>query len=251
MRDPKTLAYINLFAVLGAIPSMMEIVPEAGEILGKSSCSIGIAVKGGPSATLIFAQGRCVMKEGCEDCVIKLPFGSPEKFNGMIEGTVTPIPAKGFMHLPFLLRKFTKLTDLLSRYLRPTEEDLADPEFKKRSTTLLFGVIGRAIVQIGNHDKVGRASASYIVDGAVKLAITGGPSAAIVAKNHRLTYTKKVPAQVMSYMVFSDMDTARDLFDGKINSVAAVGLGGVRIGGMVSQVDNVNRILDRAALYLA
>ena len=28
-------------------------------------------------------------------------------------------------------------------------------------------------------------------------------------------------------------------------------LGGVRIGGMVSQVDNVNRILDRVALYLA
>ena len=115
----------------------------------------------------------------------------------------------------------------------------------------MFGVIGRAIVQIGNHDKVGRASASYIVDGAVKLSIENGPTAAVVARNHQLTYTRKIPEPIMSYMTFSDMDTARDLFDGKINSVAAVGLGGVRIGGMVSQVDNVNRILDRVALYLA
>lgn len=251
MRDAKTLAYINMFAVLGAIPTLMEIVPEAKAILGKSACSIGIAVKGGPSATLTFAGGKCVMKEGCEDCVIKLPLGSPEKFNGMVDGTVTPIPVKGFTKLPFLLKKFTKITDLLTRYLRPTAEDMADAEFRNRSTTLMFGVIARAIVQIGNQDKVGQASASYITDGAVKIAIENGPSAAIVVKNHQLTYSKKVPDQFTSYMTFADMNTARELFDGKINSVATVGLGGVRVGGMVSQVDNVNRILDRVALYLA
>ena len=35
------------------------------------------------------------------------------------------------------------------------------------------------------------------------------------------------------------------------NAIAAVGLGQVRIGGMICQVDNVNRILDRVAAYLA
>ena len=38
---------------------------------------------------------------------------------------------------------------------------------------------------------------------------------------------------------------------GKVNAVACVGEGKIRIGGMISQVDNVNRILDRVALYLA
>jgi hypothetical protein len=47
------------------------------------------------------------------------------------------------------------------------------------------------------------------------------------------------------------MGTARQLFDGQINAVAAVGLGKVKVGGMISQVDNINRILDRVALYLA
>ena len=51
-------------------------------------------------------------------------------------------------------------------------------------------------------------------------------------------------------MQFADLATARALFDGKINAVAAVGEGKVRIGGMISQVDNINRILDRVALYL-
>ena len=56
---------------------------------------------------------------------------------------------------------------------------------------------------------------------------------------------------VTSQMVFDSLTTARDLFDGRINAIVAVGMGQVRIGGMISQVDNINRILDRVAIYLA
>ena len=55
----------------------------------------------------------------------------------------------------------------------------------------------------------------------------------------------------MAYMEFSSMEVARDLFDGRRNSVSSVGTGDVRVGGMVVMVDNMNRILDRVALYLA
>ena len=73
----------------------------------------------------------------------------------------------------------------------------------------------------------------------------------IRAKDHRLTVLDSVNENFSSYMEFKDMDTARDLFDGKINSVASVGFGLVRVGGMISQIDNLNRILDRVSLYLA
>lgn len=251
MTDAATLAYINLYGILGAIPAMLEISAEAKKILGKSACSIGFAVKDGPAATLSFAGGRCILREGVDDCTVKLPFASPEKFNGLIDGTVTPVPSRGFTKLPFLLGKFTKLTDLLTKYLRPTEEDMADPEFAKISTTLLFGVITRAVCQIANHDRVGKASASYIVDGVIRLGIENGPAFAIQAKKNRLTAMAKVPENVTSMMTFRDMDTARALFDGKINAVASIGTGDVRMAGMISQIDNVNRILDRVALYLA
>ena len=47
------------------------------------------------------------------------------------------------------------------------------------------------------------------------------------------------------------MKLARDLFDGNVNALACIGSGDIRMGGMISMVDNVNRILDRVALYLA
>jgi hypothetical protein len=52
-------------------------------------------------------------------------------------------------------------------------------------------------------------------------------------------------------MAFSNLTDARAIFDGKLNAVAAVGLGIVRIGGMISMIDNLNRILDRVSFYLA
>ena len=248
--DARTMAYINLYGVLGGLVALCDIVPEAKKILGKSTCSIGFDVKNGPAATLTFVGGRCILKDGVENCAIRIPFSTCEKFNGMVEGTVTPIPTRGMTKLPFLLGKFKKLTTLLEQYLRPASEKLEDAVFLKQSTAILFRVIASAVAQIANHDKVGQASASYIVDGTIRLEIEGLTKAALIAKDHKLTFSDKVPKTVFSYMQFADVKTARDLFDGKINSVAAVGLGDVRIGGMISQIDNINRILSRVELYL-
>ena len=251
MKDARTLAYINLFAILGAIPYLCELDPEAAKLIQGQQVSIGFSVKGGPEATLFFGGGKARMVPGTDRCQVKLPFASCEKFNGLIDGTVTPIPTKGFSKISFLLKRFTKLTDRLSAYLRPEPADLQDPEFFRISTTIMFHVIAEAIAQIANEDKVGQFSASNIVDGAAKLAITDGPAAALLCRNHRITAIHHAPEKYMAYMEFQGMHLARDLFDGNVNAIAAVGQGQVRIGGMISMIDNINRILDRVALYLA
>ena len=97
-------------------------------------------------------------------CNIMLPFSSCEKFNGMIDGTVTPIPSKGFQHIGFLLNSFTALTDLLTKYLRPDPADLEDEEFFVTSTTLMFYLISVAIAQIGNNDAIGQFSRSFLTE---------------------------------------------------------------------------------------
>lgn len=250
--DARTLAYINLYAVLGSLESLCELDPEAKKIVSRQKpVSVGFEVKDGPSATLVFGRGRCVLKEGCADCTIKLPFSSCEKFNGLIDGTVTPIPRKGFLHLGFLLKDFVKLTDILTRYLKASPEDLADPEFKKKSTILMFYVIVSALSQIGNEDPIGRFSASNIVDGVIQLSIHGGPCAGIRVRSHHMETVKRRPKNPRALMEFGSMELARDLFDGRVNSVACVGAGDIRMGGMISMVDNVNRLLDRVSLYLA
>lgn len=253
MTNALTLSYINLFAILGALKPLCELDPEASSLIKNKNVALGIAVKGGPCATLHFEKGKVYITEGVSRCHIKLPFSTPEKFNGMIDGTVTPIPSKGFTKISFLTGPFIKLTDILTKYLRPTAEDLKNENFFRISTRLMLYVITEAVAQIGNRDKIGQASASYMVDGIVHLSIKNEITTAIQVLDHHLTVLSDVPerSKAMSYMEFADLHVARELFDGQRNAVASVGEGLIRIGGMISQVDNVNRILDRVALYLA
>ena len=165
--------------------------------------SVGFDVAGGPKATLYFKNGRCRMEQGCSNCDVKLPFSSCEKFNGLIDGTTTPIPSKGFHHIGFLLNSFTKLTDLLSKYMRPDPEDLKDPDFFRISTLLLLNTITVAIAQIGNNDEIGKFSASNMVDGEISFSIKGAASTTIRVKDHRLLGIKKA----------SDNPRARRLYD--------------------------------------
>ncbi len=252
MTDSRTLAYINLYAVLGSLENLCELAPEASSLLtNKKPISIGFEVKGGPSATITFKNGRCRMEQGCSKCDVKLPFSSCEKFNGLIDGTTTPIPSKGFHHIGFLLNSFTKLTDLLSKYMRPDPEDLKDPDFFRISTLLLLNTITVAIAQIGNNDEIGKFSAKNMVDGEIAFSIKGAASTTIRVKNNRLLALKKPCENPRAIMEFSSIELARDLFDGKVNAIACVGTGDIVMKGMISMLDNLNRILDRVALYLA
>jgi len=250
--DATTLAYINLYAILGALKYLCEESAEARAILGDSRVDLGIAVKNGPEAMLRFEDGSVRVLQGTDGCDILLRFGSPEKFNGMIDGTVTPIPSKGFTKIGFLLKKFTKLTDLLSAYLRPSPEELEDGEFFRISTTLMFHVILESVAQIGNHDKFGRFSAGWTVDGNVRLAILpDGVEGYISVKDHKLTAVHGKAQEVMSSMEFIGMKNARALFDGEMGSFPLICDGKLLMKGMISQLDNINRILDRVAVYLA
>ena len=90
-------------------------------------------------------------------------------------------------------------------------------------------VIGGAIAQIGNYDQVGKFSASNIVDGTVKTRLPD-------------------PRAIME---FESTELARWLFDGKENAMNCIGKKKIAVSGMISMLDNVNRILDRVSIYLA
>lgn len=252
MTDAKTLAYINMYAILGALENLCELDSEASELVKtKKPVSIALAVTDGPSATITFKNGRCRMEQGLNECDVLLPFSSCEKFNGLIDGTVTPIPAKGFSKIGFLLGKFTPLTDKLSAYLRPDPEALKDDKFFEISTKLMFYVITTAISQIANNDKFGKFSASQTPDGIIEVAITDCVSAGIIVKDHHFVTIKQKPDTFRSKMEFCDIRTARALFDGEINAVASIGEGKIGMFGLINMIDNANRILDRVAVYLA
>ena len=253
MTDSKTLAYINMYAIFGTLENLCELDENARALLkNKKPLSIGFDVKNGPAATLYFKNGYCRLEDGCNPkATIRIPFSSCEKFNGMIDGTVTPIPTKGLLHIGFLLKSFMPLTDLLTKYLRPDPKDLEDKAFFETSTKLMFYLITVALSQIGNRDEIGCFSAHLIPDGVIKMSIKDGPAAGIRVCDHHMVTIKKNPEKYRAIMEFESIELARDLFDGKVNSVACIGEGTIAMGGMINMIDNVNRILDRVALYLA
>lgn len=252
MVDKKALAYINMFAVLGTLENLCELDEKAKKILeGTKPVSIGFDVKGGPRATLSFENGKCLLTEGCDDCDIRLPFSSVDKFNGLIDGTYTPIPNKGFTKINFLLKTFIALTDRLNEVMRPSEEAMKDPEFFKLNTVLTFYTVSVAISQLGNQDEVSRFSASNMDDGDILISIKDGPKSVIHVKDHVLTTEKEGKGDPRCVMEFASMELANDLFNDKVNSLACIGDGSITMKGMIAILDHMNRILDRVSMYLA
>jgi hypothetical protein len=246
------MAYVNLFAVLGTLENLCDLVPEAKDILkGKGPISIGFEVKGGPSATLTFDDGKCRITEGCGSCTIKLPFSSCEKFNGLIDGTVTPIPSKGFTKISFLTKTFVPLTELMTKYLKPSKEDLADERFREINTRLTLYTAAAAIAQIGNVDKSGRFSAGLMPDGDIAIDIRDVMGVTVKVKDHRLATVKQPCDKPRASMIFSDLDVAGKLLNGEVSSMACICNGSVEMHGMLNMIDNLNRILDRVGQYLS
>lgn len=263
MKDEETSAYINMYGILGALVDLCEASGEAKALAdrealpGGKPVRVGLAVKNGPAMTLGFAGGRCTSEEGEGPCDIRLPFGNCGKFNGLIDGTVTPIPSKGFTKLKFLTGNFVKLTKILETYLRPDPSALSDTAFFEAGTRIMFFLIAQAAAQIGNHDKIGRFTSSNIVDGTVVLSIAGGGpgaaplQAAITVKDHRLSVSRNIPEHYQALMEFQDLRLARRLFDGQVSALGCVGQGLIVMRGNLGMLDNINRILDRVAVYLA
>jgi hypothetical protein len=250
--DSKTMAYVNLFAVLGTLENLCELVPEAKEILkGKAPVSIGFVVKEGPSATLTFADGGCRITEGCGNCTIKIPFSTCEKFNGMINGTVTPVPSKGFTKITFLTKTFVPLTELLTKYLKPSKEEMKDDGFREINTKLTLYTAAAAIAQIGNMDKSGRFSAGLMPNGDIAIDVRDVMGVTINVKDHHLTAIKKPCEKPRASMVFSDLEITNKLLNGQVSSMACICNGSIEMHGMLNMIDNLNRILDRVGQYLS
>lgn len=248
--DATTLAYINMYAVLGRIPDLCRLSAEARALLPEKPVSLCLSVRDGPAITLRMGAGQCTAMPGAGHYDIRLPFSSCEKFNGLLDGTTKPFPSRGFTKISFLTGSFTRLTDILSRYLRPSEADLAQEAFFAASTELMLYVVANALAQVANHDKIGRFTASNMVDGTIVMGIKGGPAAAMEVNGHALQALPAPPAHPTAIMEFADLRLARGLFEGKVSAMACIGTGKIETRGNMSLLDNMNRLLDRVALYL-
>ena len=253
MIESKAMAYVNMYGVLGCLENLCAIDGPAKAILAEleKPVSLCFSVKNGPCCTFHFTKEGCVMTEGDAGCTAKMVFVSPEAFNNLIDKSTPGIPTKGAVTvLKFLLGPFTKLTDRLTELLRPSEEALADRAFFEESTILTLYTIAGAISALANNDSISKISAEYTVDGEISLGIKDAAYVTIVAKDHRFTTIKERSKNPRAIMEFADLDLAAGLFAGKVSTINEMCKGTIYLRGMISMLDNVNRILDRVSVYL-
>lgn len=253
MKEAKAMAFVNMYGVLATLENLCEMDDEAKAICAgiKKPISLCFDVSGGPCCTFHFSKKGCSMSEGSYGCTCKMNFASPEKFNALIDESKPGIPVKGVAQvLSFLLGPFTKLTDRLTKLLMPSEEDLKNRAFFEESTVLTFYTIAGALSALANSDSISQQSALYTVDGDVQMGIKDTCYATLRVRGHKFETIKEKPDTPRAIMEFNSIDLAYGLFTGTASTMAELCAGNIYMAGMISMVDNINRILDRVAVYL-
>lgn len=254
MIEQKALAYVNMYGVLGSLENLCAMDEKAKTILREltSPVSLCFSVTGGPECTFHFTKDGCRVTDGDAGCNAKMVFGSPEKFNNLINNAKPGLPMKGIIRtLAFLMGPFTKLTDRLNEVLRPSEEALQDETFYEENTLMTLYVIAGAVAALANHDSISKISASGTVDGDIQMAIPGKAVITLRVKDHQFTAIKAASPHPRATMEFADIRLAHGLFNGEVSTVNEMCQGHIVLAGMISMIDNVNRILDRVSVYLS
>lgn len=255
MLDTRAMAYVNLYGILACLENLCSLDQQAKAILNEKiskPVSICFDVKGGPCGTLHFTKNSCHFTEGSDNCTCKMSFSSPAAFNQLIDNSKPGIPIKNPVQvLAFLLGPFTALTNRLTEILRPTPEALQDRAFFELNTILTFYTIVGGISALANTDPISQISASNTCDGDIHLGIANVAAATIRVMDHHFTTFKEAPKSPRAKMEFADIDLANSLFAGTASTINELCKGNIRLSGMISMVDNVNRILDRISDYLA
>lgn len=254
MKESKAMAYVNMYGVLGTLENLCAIDDTAQKILSqlKKTVALCFSVKDGPCCTFHFTKDGCKMTEGDAGSTCKMSFSTPDKFNALIDESKPGLPTKNPVQvLCFLLGPFTQLTNRLTELLRPSEEALKNRAFFEKSTILTMYTIAGAISALANTDSISRISADYTVDGEVSLGIKDAVQVSILVKDHHFTTVKAPAKNPRAIMEFASIDLAYGLFNGKVSTINEMCKGTIYLRGMISMVDNINRILDRVSVYLA
>jgi len=253
--EQKALAYVNMYGVLGSLENLCAMDDEAIQVLSEleEPVSLCFSVVGeGPTATLNFTRSGCKLTEGSEGCTMKMTFATPALFNKLISSSIPGVPTKDPVGtMKFLMGPFTILTDRLNDVLRPTPEALKDRAFFEENTLMTMYVIAGAVSALANYDSISKISAGATDDGDIQLSIEGYADVTFRVHDHRFTTIKSASPSPRATMSFADIDLANGLFTGQVSTMNEMCKGTLKLAGMANMLDNVNRILDRVAVYLA
>lgn len=253
MKNQKTMASINLHAVLPLLEEIVLHDKEAAEITKGWNTSIQFAVQDGPAATLKFKDGKLQTspdKQGFPS--VGFWFSTPDKLNDMFDGKGIPIIWTGLWHIG-IIKGFMNLTKRLEHYMKNPDEKklLSDPANFDLFIKLNIYAMARGIRAVGENDPEVIPHIKKARDGTIQLQVLpDGPAAYIVKKGDKMTVGTGMAAKPSVYMKFKNKDIAFRLIKGDIDSFAAIGTSDLVVEGYIPLVDTLDIVLDHLGRYL-
>jgi len=246
-------SYIYLNAVLPQLEEIVAFDKEAQELVKGWHCSIQMSVSGGPGVCLTFKDGKCTAKLGTVSLpTVGLWFPNPEAVCKMFEktGKVIPVPWWGVWHLK-ILGNFTKLTDIMEKYLKPTEEMLKDRKIFEFHTKLQLMIAAFALKAVGEHDPKVIPIVKKTINGIMEIRVMpNGPAVYVDKQGGTITPVKGPAKDYMVSMQIRDIDLAYDMLTGKVDFMEALGMTTIQLHGMIGMAENMAVVLERIEKYI-
>ncbi|MBL6974705.1 MAG: SCP2 sterol-binding domain-containing protein [Deltaproteobacteria bacterium] len=254
IREPRLadliLADMHLYAVLPRLEELARLDEEAGAIARELDMTLEFLVRGGPRVVLTFADGK-VTSYRMGRANTGLFFLSCDLLNRMFAGEdVTPIPFKGITRVG-QLKKFTRLTEIMTRYLKPSDADMEDAAFRKSHVemSLMVGLSASGVV--ADRDPRARRLVDDLRDGTIQYKILpDGPNAYVRIEKGVIRAFNGIVKDPTACIEIRDVDLAVGLIAGEVDTFAANGSGDVKASGDLAMADEFNGMFDRVGLYL-
>lgn len=246
-------ARLNLEVVLGLLAEVANSDLLFRERSRAWNETIWFKALGGPAGWIRFAPEGASHGHGKPNHpTISLLLFSAIHLNRMFRNEgLPPIPVKGIGRISFLKKEFTELGTRLQTLTRPGVT-FRNREEEHLSTRLMLTAAVKAVPVLAEEEMVCAKLAAATPEGIMEIAsLDGGFSGWIKKENGRFTSGLGKPEQVTARMLFRDLEAARIVLTGKEAGFAAIGLGLIRIEGLIPLVDNVSLIMDRLERYLA
>ena len=241
---------MHLYAVLPRLGDMARLDENARALARKIKGVLEFRVANGPQVFLRFADGEITTsRTPLKGPTITLWFHSCGQLNALFAGEdVKPLPLKGLLRIG-QLGAFTQLTELLTRYLKPSDEDLADPAFRLKHVELSLLVGLAAAGEVVLDPAVGRVVAA-MHDGSIQYRVHGGPSAYVVMAGGATRVSPGTLPEPTSTIELRDVDFTVGLIKGEVDTFAAMGKTDIRITGSIPLADEFNTLFDRVGQYI-
>ena len=258
MNRETTLARLNLHAVLPLLEEVVAEDDEAGSLTRGWNAVIQFSVIGGPAAHLVFTDGRLVVKRGRTRWpTVGFAFPSASALNKMFsgQGFTLPLIWTGWWH-PVMLGRFMKLTKRLDLFMKTDfsegfEGRMALPPYAFDLAVKLFlyaAVFG--IKEVGESDPAVAQVVADLPNGTTEMRVLpDGPVAHVIHRNGRFAPARGEAAEPTVAMEFRDARVAMDLFQGRLDSMAAIGKCDIVLRGLIPLVDGLSAVMDRLDIY--